>query len=400
MAPPGFAPPSYSHDRIPTRFVTKEAPPPGADTNTRAYLIFFSFLSLAISLTTFVILQLRTLYSRLPSRAETRLTHPNLHKHIRVYALLAICSVVTVWYYEVQYFKVSYLTWVRWRSYYDLEEHQMHWGLWLKETSLFKEGWEIAVVGNARYWWTHQIFFFACGLGLSLEQKGIRRGIKHAWAFMLLGQVVSVAFATNLYLLSLLLSAPSTMTTTPSKKTVEVHQKKWLGPWLFSLLMIVFTEGPAYMLADEHYWYHETDFLPMIITPHVALLFLPIARALLPSTLFTDSSVEFAGTVYGYLWGATIFGGGLLLARMTAISYNYSGFRGIWDALLEAPAVSSIAFDVIFCWIAWGVWWSIQGRRPSDPLKDKEEDGEVNDGSIVGSSQYEPVRDNEGVRRR
>ena len=100
------------------------------------------------------------------------------------------------------------------------------------------------------------------------------------------------------------------------------------------------------MLADEHYWFHQTDFLPMVITPHVALLFVPLARALLPSRFFTDSSVDFAGTVYGYLWGATILGGGLLFIRMTAMAYRYSGIGGIWDALFETPAVSSIAFGL------------------------------------------------------
>lgn len=72
----------------------------------------------------------------------------------------------------IQYFKVSYRTWLMWRSYYDLTPEQSHWGLWLRDTSLFKEAWSIVIVGNTRYWWSHQIFFFACALGLALEQKG------------------------------------------------------------------------------------------------------------------------------------------------------------------------------------------------------------------------------------
>tara|TARA_R110002003_G_scaffold1926_10_gene23778 strand:+ start:7145 stop:7375 length:231 start_codon:yes stop_codon:yes gene_type:complete len=71
-----------------------------------------------------------------------------------------------------KYFNVSYQTWLMWRSYYELDPHHRHWGLWLRETSLFREAWETVVVGNARYWWSHQIFFFALGLGLYLEQKG------------------------------------------------------------------------------------------------------------------------------------------------------------------------------------------------------------------------------------
>ncbi|KAF1950960.1 hypothetical protein CC80DRAFT_455058, partial [Byssothecium circinans] len=354
MAPPGFAPPRYSHDHIPTRLVNKAAPPPGTDTNGRAYLIFFSYLGLTVSLTAFIIQRILKSYSIL-SRSTAELPS---RKHVKLFSALAVWSVLTVWYYEIQYFKVSYQAWMMWRSYFDLTPDQMHWGLWLKETSLFKEAWETAVVGNARYWWTNQIFFFACGLFLSLEQKGIRRGIKHSWAFMLLGQVCSVSFATNLYLINLLTSPPPP----PPPSSVGIYRRKWLGPWLFSLLTIGFVLAPAYLLADEHYWFHQTDFLPMILTPHIALLVLPIARALLPAKFFTDSSVEFAGTVYRYLWSATIIGGVLLIVRMTAISYNFSGFRGIWDALLENPAVSSVAFDVIFCWVTWAAWWSTQRR--------------------------------------
>jgi hypothetical protein len=168
MAPPG-SPPSYSHNRIPERLVDKETPPAGIDTNGRAYLLFFSYLGLAVSLTAFIVLKLLNSYNVL-SKSTTAQLPPR--KHVRLFIALAVWSVLTVWYFEIQYFTISYQTWARWRSYYELSPDQMHWGLWLKETSLFNEAWETAVVGNARYWWTNQIFFFACGLGLSLEQRG------------------------------------------------------------------------------------------------------------------------------------------------------------------------------------------------------------------------------------
>ena len=218
---------------------------------------------------------------------------------------------------------------------------------------------------------------------------------------MLLGQIGSVSFATNLYLIHLLVSPPR-----PPPSSVGISRRKWLGPWLISLLMIVFVLGPAYLLADEHYWFHQTDFLPMVLTPHIALLVLPIARALLPANILTDSHVEFAGTVYKYLWSATIFGGGLLIARMTAISYNYSGFRGIWNALLENPAVSSIGFDVIFCWITWVAWWNTQKRSVGDVLnsdqyvdEDQDEGARAEDWA-AGSANGVSAREESNVRRR
>lgn len=169
MPPPGAIPPGYSYDHIPQSFMNRKPAPEGADTNTRAYLIFFSYLGLCVSLTVLIVQKLLKSYLVLSKSATAR---PPPRKHVLLFVGLAAGSVLSTWYYMVQYFKVSYQIWLMWRSYYDLTTDKTHWGLWLKETSLFKEAWEIAIVGNARYWWTHQIFFFASGLGLVLEQKG------------------------------------------------------------------------------------------------------------------------------------------------------------------------------------------------------------------------------------
>lgn len=309
------------------------------------------------------------------------------------------------------YFRVSYQAWAMWRSRYDVSQDRMHWGLWLTETSLFREFWETIVVGNARYWWSHQIFFFASGLGLSLEEKGmyqarhystsadsfsgIRRGIKYTWAFMLLGQIVSISFATNLYHLTLLLTPPLP----PRSYSAGIYRRTWLGPWLINLLTIVFTIWPAYQLADEHYWYHQTEFMPMLMVPHVALLIMPLLRAVVPQKYLSDSNVEFAGTVYKFLWAAHNFGGGLLFTRVTAVAYKFSGPRGIWQQLWEHPAVSSVAFDVMFCWISWGTWWAIQTRTISAPpvIKDNEKENNM---AGAGSGRKDAVPENGGAMRR
>jgi hypothetical protein len=169
MAPPGFAPPSYSTEQFGERQLHREPPPPGVDTNGRAYLIFFSYLGLCLFLTNFVVFKILKSYQQLQRSATARLPPRN---HVRAFIILAAGSLVTTWYYQYRGFNLSYRTWMMWRSYWDLTPDEMHWGLWLKETSLFQETWMTTIVGNARYWWTHQIFFFACGLSLSLEQLG------------------------------------------------------------------------------------------------------------------------------------------------------------------------------------------------------------------------------------
>lgn len=166
MAPRSFGPPGYS---IPQRYMNRTPPPDGADTNTRPYLIFFTFISTCFGVSVFVI---RNISKKHAVLKKSTAVDPPPRRDIWLFSALAAGSLLTTWTFMIQYFNISYRTWLMWRSYYDLDLHQRHWGLWLKETSLFHEAWELAVVGNSRYWWSHQAFFFALAMGLYLEQKG------------------------------------------------------------------------------------------------------------------------------------------------------------------------------------------------------------------------------------
>jgi hypothetical protein len=167
MAPPGFGPPGYS---VPQRYMHREPPPEGSDTNTRPYVIFFSYLLTCLAVAVFIMLKL---IKRAGVLQNSTAAQPPPRKHVLLFSALAAGSLLTTWTHMFKYFKLSYGQWLMWRSYYKLEPEQNHWGLWLKETSLFREAWESVIIGNARYWWSHQIFFFALTLGLYLEQKGM-----------------------------------------------------------------------------------------------------------------------------------------------------------------------------------------------------------------------------------
>jgi hypothetical protein len=170
MAPPGAIPPGYSYEGIPQSYMARRPVPEGEDSNTRAYVIFFSYLALCASLTIFIIQRLLKSYAVL-SKSTTARKPPK--KHVLIFVFLATASLATTWYHMFQYFRWSYTVWSTWRSFYTLDPDHLHWGLWLRQTSLFREAWETAITAYSRYWWTHQIFFFACGLGLDLEMNGI-----------------------------------------------------------------------------------------------------------------------------------------------------------------------------------------------------------------------------------
>jgi hypothetical protein len=165
MPPPGAAP-----GNIPGAYMYEKPVFEGKDSNTRPYLIFFGYLSTCVLLTLYVIQKLAKNYVVLQKSPTAR---PPPRKHVLIFIGLAAGSLLSTWYYMIKYFQASYKTWLMWRSYYQFTDDENHWGMWLKDTSLFKEAWEIVIVGNARYWWSHQIFFFACALGLAMEQKGI-----------------------------------------------------------------------------------------------------------------------------------------------------------------------------------------------------------------------------------
>jgi hypothetical protein len=191
---------------------------------------------------------------------------------------------------------------------------------------------------------------------LTLTSVGVRRGIKHTWAFMLLGQIVAISFATNLFLLTLLLSP-----TSPYPPSSRNQRSSWLGPWLLNLGSVLATAVPAFLLADEHYWHHSTDFLPVLLIPHVALLVPPFARALVPAKYMPENSTSFEDKTYNYMWALTLGNAALMMMKTTYAAVSYGGFRGIQSALLEHPAASSVGFDVVFCWITWICWYSTQG---------------------------------------
>lgn len=213
---------------------------------------------------------------------------------------------------------------------------------------------------------------------------------------MLLGQIVAISFATNLYLLSLLLSPP------PPPPPTSLNRRKWLGPWIFNLLAIIFTLGPAYLLAENHYWYHQTQFMPLLLTPHIALLVMPIARAILPRKLFMLSQIELSGSVYKFLWATVILGSVAIFAKVTFVAYTFSGIDGIWEQLLAHPAVSSVAFDAIFCWVTWCTWWALGTRSVSNATSIREQEiwaKEREDTGVV-SGRADSVLDGDSSMRR
>jgi len=189
---------------------------------------------------------------------------------------------------------------------------------------------------------------------------------------MLLGQIVAISFATNLYFLTLLLSPSRQQLTMPLssqkhdpeaiKSAKASRLPSWLGPWLFDGLSVILTSAAADRLSREEYWNGAPSFLPLLLLPHAVLLILPTLRAIFPATFFPLGNITTVDTIYKFLWVLNFHFVGRL-AWTTHKAYMAGNLGDISNTLFEHPAVSSVGFDVIFCWISWLCWWQTQSER-------------------------------------
>jgi hypothetical protein len=198
-----------------------------------------------------------------------------------------------------------------------------------------------------------------------LTKIGVRRGIDYTWAFMLLGQIVAISFATNLYFLTLLLSPQRQGPATSSKDSANddlepvptLGYRKWLGPWFIDGLSVwVMSIAASPPTFDRFQRSGVSDFTPGVLLPHVVLMVLPTLRASLTAKRLPLGDAKTVDQIYKFLWfwNAQSFG---RLVWATYKAYQAGNIGGVRDALLEHPAVSSVGFDVIFCWLSWICWY-------------------------------------------
>lgn len=226
----------------------------------------------------------------------------------------------------------------------------------LQARSVFIQNGKVCQSGRQSSWW--------------LIELGVRRGINYTWAFMLLGQIVAISFATNLYFLTLLLNPKQQQSTTietkdPAsvipKSDSKPSYRRFLGPWIIDFLSVISTRNAANLLGQDRYQSGAPGFMQILLLPHIALMVLPTLRAILPATFFPLDDTKTLNRVYGFLWLTTAYFFCEILLWETYKNYRAGILGDIGSALFEHPAVSSVGLDVIFCWLSWICWWQTQG---------------------------------------
>lgn len=154
--------------------------------------------------------------------------------------------------------------------------------------------------------------------------------------FVLLGQVVAISFATNLSFLAILCSEP------PSRKASKGAAARpsafsWHAVLLFVNLLWA-TSIPAAV--------SRPGFMPLLLGPHL-LAFAP----LLLDRVFPARTLGEPG----WFWKAASMAWVLAVAFKGVSDENVT-FEVVLRTLYEHPAVSSVGWDVICCWISFGAW--------------------------------------------
>ncbi|GJC96785.1 alpha-mannosyltransferase alg11p [Colletotrichum higginsianum] len=276
---------------------------------------------------------------------------------LAVFGLLAAVSLATTWYHMFRFFEWSYLEWDS-RQFWaavvgGAKPPGLRLGEWLRDTTLFRQAWVSTLETGPRAWWSLQIFGFCANWSVLLAAQAQKKRIPHPWVFVLLGQVVAISFAANMSFLAILCSSssssssskPTTPTTAPKdqKKRNDETASSSVS-WHTVVLVVTLLWATLIPSAIDH-----PRFMSLLLGPHL-LAFAPLLlNRVLPPRLLGEP---------GWYWKAASMAWVLAVATK-GVAGEGEGLGVVLTTLYEHPAVSSVGWDVICCWVSSGAWFLI-----------------------------------------
>ncbi|KAH7184913.1 uncharacterized protein B0J16DRAFT_371805 [Fusarium flagelliforme] len=296
------------------------------------------------------------------SNALSRRSHS-----IVVFSALAALSLATTWYHMFRFFQWSYQQWAS--AHPESLDGMLHLGEWLRDTTLFKQAWVSTLEEPTRLCWSLQIFAHCANWSVMLASYDKKMKIPHLWVFMLLGQIVAISFALNLSLLAFLVFEDTDPTGKATREAeqqppiAETHsglRKSWLA-------ILAVTTGCALSIPWQ---LDHPKFMYLLLAPHV-LAFVPLLLNRLISgseraVMDQQPPPDVRRNVRGIIVAAAIY-------NLPFNAGSGAQWRDVMRALYEHPAVSSVGWDVICCWISLSAWHLVcwadhfeekQGIRP------------------------------------
>lgn len=186
---------------------------------------------------------------------------------------------------------------------------------------------------------------------------------------MLLGQIVAISFAQNLFFATVLVSQRSSTKFRKENKDYYLDAA-WVPPIYIEVLPTAISLLSTVMVPSVA---HTNYFMAMLLIPHL-LLFVP--ATLLPSR---GAATQGRGketirryiTFFQILTASSILIQGHLtysvLKNLGTSSYSRL-VQSLLNTIYEHPAVSSVSWDVIYCTVSAMAWVFVNGGSPSRML--------------------------------
>ncbi|KAJ5610267.1 hypothetical protein N7510_006986 [Penicillium lagena] len=391
-------------------------------TTYRSLPILLSYVTLCATLSLHTCQTIHARYRTRQSRNDYSSITTNPCRHFWIFVFLAALSLAATWNYMFAFFAHSYHAWAGSQQSQSQQLLLAAAGgsgsgmgsvgsgvlststifkleMWLRDAKLFREAWETVIESPARFWWSGQIFLWATGWSLFLGVMARRYRIPNVWVYMVVGQIVAISFAQNLFFATIMVSRMRSSshdngnkhgTDDKSDKDMDNHHAcTWTPPLLLELIPIATSLLSTVLVPSTA---HTKHFMLILLIPHL-LLFVP--AMLRPRncrssggsdgrTSRSDSIDVDAATRRYVVFFRWIFASSLLVQAVSTVEVvrdvvgtgsgtgTVDGFvasceavvRALLHAVYEHPAVSSVSWDVIFCTVGAGTWCLVHGGDP------------------------------------
>ncbi|KAI4598257.1 hypothetical protein KJ359_003141 [Pestalotiopsis sp. 9143b] len=272
---------------------------------------------------------------------------------IVVFSALAALSLATTWYHMFCFFQWSYREWETPRAAagpLSVDRDGLYLGDWLRDTTLFKQAWVSTLETPLRAWWSTQIFGFCAIWSVMLAAQAHKRSIPHLWLFMLLGQIVAISFAANLSFLAFLVYDQDDTPPKDTRKKTPMPQSPQRSSWLPHAWVAVLCADmiSALVIPDQ---INRPGFIYLLLAPHV-LAFVPF----LLGAVFAAPGAAQRSAPQPPVVVRGIVMASLLCTAFTRVFDGGGDLGQILDTLYEHPAVSSVGWDVVCCWVSFAAW--------------------------------------------
>ncbi|KAF7419568.1 hypothetical protein PC9H_002159 [Pleurotus ostreatus] len=272
---------------------------------------------------------------------------------LTLFASLTTLSFAHTWYYMFKFMQWSFVNYEE--SIYPNTSAPLieRMAQWLVNTQLFKQAWYAVCDGPLNWWWSEQLCLFTVGCWtVILASEGTYHRVEHVWAYMLLGQLVAISVASNLFYIAIL-SSPI-----PREAAKQSSSRAPATLWV-SVLLALATVGLSPYTTSR-------TFLPNLLVMHALLVVPLLPPFLLPYVTHQQRPIR-VRTLYGLVLFVsfairthTILEGG----KVVGSGSPFGLFSAAWDVLYSHPAQSSIGWDVIWTTVSFIAWTAT--KRISD----------------------------------